>query len=246
MIKVRDALAFRDILRKLCRHSPAIKMRKTRDELTVSSISTDELSFASAVLKEAFFEKWDVRAENTIEIESKTLYDACKIIKAKSDVIINLSGNNVGLNIEDTLLRRIIIAGLKTKPNTFELPRMEKIENNLKVDPEVFRGVIEELDSLLDETRLVFRKNSGEMVFSGKQRGMSLELILQDFGTHSRIENDISVEFPVKYLRHFSPLFCHFEELLLRFASRAPLIIEGYNEKWKLLLIVSKLDNTIV
>ncbi len=242
---VLDTLAFREILRKICQHSPIIRIQKTKNQLIISSISTDELSFASIIFNKTFFKKWDGKTESSIEIESKTLYDVSKIIQAKSNVMVDLSGRRLQININDVSLKRITITGLQKDSATFEPLKIGKTKTSLKINSKAFRCIIGELNNLLDEAQLLFRKDSENIVFSGKQRGMTLEIILQYRSTANNIEEDISVEFPVKYLQHFSPLMCHFGELLLSSAPRAPLKIEGCNGKWKLVLIVSKIDKTI-
>jgi len=245
LLKLADVQTFKEILRKLCRHSPVIRIEKTKKQLVLSSISTDELSLASAVLKLPFFNEWNERTENTIDVGSKTLGNIAKVIQKESQVAVDVSNKRLHFEINDVLTKRMIVTGVVNEQEIFHGFEIEEPNINLRIDSKILGHIVKELSSLLDETKLLLRKDKREIVFSGKQRELNLEIISQDFDMTKNVEDDISVEFPVSFLKHFTPLMHYFKDMSMGFSMGSPLVIEGNSEKWKLVLMVSKISKAL-
>jgi len=241
VISVHDASIFGEILRKISQHSSLVRIEKTKDKLIISSLSTDELSFASVIFNKPFFKEWDGRTQSSLDIESRTLYDVSRVIGAKSNVMLSLFSRRLQFEIKDLSYKKITITGSMRESDTLIPLKKGKPSTKLRIKAKDFRSVITELSSLLDEVQLLLKKNSNGMVFLGKRTGMFMEMYLHEISS-CVIQNDISIEFPIKFFQHFLPLLCHFEELLLTFTPTMPLKIEACNEKWKLVLMVSKIE----
>lgn len=239
-MRILDASVFGEILCKIGQYSPVVRVEKTKDKFVITSISTDELSFALIAFSEPFFEKWASKTESPIEIESRTLFDVSKIIKANSKVDLDLSNGNLHIEIEDQSFKDVNVTRSAEESNSFETPKMGRIETKFKVNSKEFLSTIRELNNLLDETQLLLQGGAHRMIFSGKRSGMTVKIHLQEANVICM--DDLCIEFPIKFIQHFLPLLNHFEKLSLSFGQKTPLRIEGNNGRWKLTLMISKIE----
>lgn len=240
LISIANTAIFREILHNISQNSPTLSIEKTAQALTFSSTSTSELCHVCIVFERKFFNKWDDRVAGPFEIDAKTIYDISNSIQPKSLVKMTLYHQRICFEITDSILKKIALSDLE-RASTIYKPVEIDVETTIVIRSAPFLTTIKELCNLLDEAQLLIKKESNQIVFSGKRSGLTVEMSPERIGNFS-CENTICAEFPVKLFLRLSPLLKNFEEINLRFAPKAPLIMDAVNDKWRLSFVVSKID----
>jgi len=229
----------RDVLHIITQNSLTVNLEKTETALTVSSTSTNELSHVSVVFRRPFFEKWD-RAKGFFEVDAKTLHDLSNTIHKESAVKIVMYKSRICFEITDKIFKKITLSDLKTC-STLKSIKKQGTDKRLALKSETFLNIMGELGDVLDEAQLSLRKGHNQIFFSGRKMGLTVEMSPEYAGDFS-FEDDICLEFPIKFFQRFLPLLGNFEEVVLRLGTKETMIIEASNDKWRLALIVPKIE----
>jgi transcriptional regulator len=241
VLTITDVAVFREILTKICQNSPTVIVEKKENMLTIFSISTNELCGISIDFLRPFFEEWHDRKAGPLQVESRLLYNLSKTIQKTSSVKMDILDKRICFEIKDNSFKKITLTDIEKAPSNLKLIQKVKAETNLTMKTENFLQIITDLSNILDEAQLMIKKGTCKLLFSGKRQGLFVEMHPQvEYDIF--VESDVCVEFPTKFFHRFLPLLKSFQELVLRLAPKAPLIIEGNNNRWKLNLVISKVD----
>jgi hypothetical protein len=241
VLTIANASVFREILHTISQNSPTVNLQKTKNALVISSTSTSELCHVSVILEKPFFGKWDELVTESLEIDARTLYDVSNSIQKKSVVTIDVTEKKISFEINNLTFKRITLTDVKKIHNPLKPVNETEAETEIKVKSDTLLSALQEVGNLLDETQIILEKGTKQILFSGKRMGLSVEIRPQGEYELS-VENKICIEFPIKIVRRFLPLLRNFEEFAIRFSSKTPLIIEGANEQWRLILFISMID----
>jgi len=239
LIKISNSRILRELFHRIAYHSSKTIIEKKRDKMIIHSIDTDEKSFASALLKEPFFKKWNPSNEEIVVFESKSLYNLSKIISASSEIDLDIMRDKISIIIKNDYTKRITINGRKYQSSFLELESNEVL--SLTIESNIFQRIVKDLNVITDEVSIILEDELNKIVFTGRELQMDFVFEL-DEKTESKRSSDISsVKIPIKYVNYFLPIFKEFDKIKISVSDRNPLSIRGANNSWEFTLYVTNI-----
>ena len=236
LIKTSNTKILRELFHRISQHSSKISIQKEKYKIIISSVDNDEKSFVSSILKERFFSEWDT-SEESLEVESKNLYNLSKIIPDRSDISLNISEEKIIVTILKDYLKEIFITGKKIK-EFFPYKVRSDIEPFFIIKSNTFQNILKDIDSVTDEASITLEEASDKIVFKGKERQIDFVFRL-DQDNVKKFSNSSTVKIPIRYLNYFSPLLKEFNEIEVSISKENLMIVRGINERWEFLLMIT-------